>query len=251
MQNTLPCVGLVVLAGCLTFVLAPDDETSVDVKPAVFEQLPTIVIDPGHGGRDEGARSRGLVEKDLALDVARRTEQLLQSFGFRTVLTRHADVHVGLEERAALANRYDHSIFVSIHFNHSGASGATGVETFYATEKVPQENAWQWVGFFNNASEPAADNGEELAALVQTALVSRTEASNRGIRSRPLYVVRHVRAPAVLVEGGFLSNPFDARLLATPEYRDRLAAAIAEGVVRFQTKRPHAPKPTQLARASQ
>lgn len=248
MKNSMPCVGLVVLAGCLTFVIAPDDEPASARLAEAVGTLPTIIIDPGHGGRDDGAKSHGLVEKEVTLDVALRLEKVLQSFGFPTVMTRRDDSHVGLDERTALANRIDHSVFVSIHFNESSASSASGVETFYAREKIPPENAWTWVGFFSNPEVPDSDNGEGLAGYIQTALAERTDATNRGIRGRPLYVVRHVRAPAVLVEGGFLSNGFEARLLSNSEYRDRLASAIAEGLMRFEKAKPRTDHPTQLAR---
>ena len=82
-------------------------------------------------------------------------------------------------------------------------------------------------------------------------MLNRTEAGNRGIKPQALYVVRHTRAPAVLVEGGFISNPFEARLIATPEYRERLAGAIAEGVTEYAKTMPPPPKPpTQLAKAA-
>ena len=250
MQNSMPCVGLVVLAGCLTFVIAPDEQPSLDsrIAAAMDPALPTVVIDAGHGGRDEGAKSHGLVEKDLTLDLAFRVQRQLQPFGFKTVLTRSDDSYVTLPERAAIANQIEHSFFVSVHFNQSRNGGASGVETYYATEKVPPEAAWTWVGYFAKPGpEPGSDNGESFAGYVQAALVDRTGSSNRGIKARELYVVRHTRAPAVLVEAGFISNPFEARLLATPEYRDRLAASIVEGVIQYQMTQPRREPPTQLA----
>src|SRR4051794_35553745 len=101
MQNAMPCVGLIVLAGCLTFVIAPDEDPAMDPRfgAGLESGLPTVVIDPGHGGRDDGAKAHGLREKEVTLDVALRLEQVLQGFGFRTVMTRHDDVYVGLEER--------------------------------------------------------------------------------------------------------------------------------------------------------
>jgi N-acetylmuramoyl-L-alanine amidase len=250
MHSAMPCVGLVVLAGCLSFVIAPDEEPSLESKitSAVIPSLLTVVIDPGHGGFDDGARANGLTEQDLTLDVGLRVEKLLQTFGFPTVLTRRGNQHVSLEERAAIANRVEHSIFVSIHFNQ-GHTSASGVETFYASEKLTPESAWNWIGFFHKPEREDADNGEALAGYIQTALVTRMESANRGIKARELYVVRHVRAPAVLIEGGFLSNPFDARLLGNPEYRDRLAAAVVEGVISFQKVQPR-PQP-QFPRLAQ
>ena len=243
----MPCVGLIVLGGCLTFIVAPDDQPYFEnaAPPAAF---PTVVIDPGHGGRDEGARGNGLIEKELTLDVATRTEKLLKQFGFPTVLTRSDDAYVGLPERAAIANRIDNSIFVSIHFNH--ASAGTGIETFFASQKVPPETAWTWVGLFNKPKPASMDNGETLAGFIQASMVMRTDATNRGIRGRPLYVVRHTRSPAVLVECGFISNSFEARLIANTEYRDRLAKALAEGVMSYTKSRPHVSTPPTLAQAT-
>jgi len=241
MRNVMPCVGLVVLGGCLTIIVAPDEQPFFDSQPEPRAAFPTVVIDAGHGGRDGGARANGLVEKDLTVDVAIRTEKLLKQFGFQTVMTRRDDTYLTLPERAAIANGIENAIFVSIHFNH--ASGGTGIETFYASEKVPPENAWTWVGFFNKPKTAALDNGETLAGYIQASLVMRTEATNRGIRGRPLYVVRHTRCPAALVECGFISNAFEARLIANVPYRDKLARAIAEGVMSYTKSRPRPPVP--------
>lgn len=254
MEVVSPTVGLLTLAGCLTFLVAPE-EAPLDVHVAAAlrpSTLPTVVIDPGHGGRDEGARSNGLVEKAVTLDLAARVDQQLQSHGFKTVMTRRSDVFLSLAERAALANQVEFSVFVSLHCNNSPSSAAAGIETYFASEKVAPEPDWSFVGFFAKPEPIAgADRGENLAGYVQAALLNRTEAGNRGIKARPLYVVRHTRAPAVLVEAGFLSNPFEARLLATAEYRERLAGAIAEGVAEFARTMPPPPKPpTQLAKAA-
>jgi N-acetylmuramoyl-L-alanine amidase len=245
----MPCVGLIVLGGCLTFIIAPDEQPFLDSPLSAQNGFPIVVLDPGHGGRDEGARANGLIEKDLTLDVAARTDKLLKQFGFETVLTRNDDSYVGLSDRAALANRIENAIFVSIHFNH--ASAGTGVETFYASEKIPPENAWTWVGFFNKPAPLQVDKGETLAGFIQASMVMRTEATNRGIRGRPLYVVRHTRCPAALVECGFISNAFEARLIANEEYRDRLAKAISEGVMSYTKSRPRpSSAPPALAQAS-
>ena len=247
MRNAMPCVGLVVLGGCLTFIVAPDEEPTLEIRlsSALNPTFATVVIDPGHGGNDEGARGGGLKEKDLTLDLALRVEKLLGTFNFPTVLTRRDDTYVPLSERAAIANKIDNAIFLSLHFNHSRDSSATGVETFYATAKVPPESAWTWIGFFSKPEPPPGDNGEDLAGYIQTSLVTRTDAANRGIKARELYVVRHTRCPAVLVEGGFINNPLDARLIGNAEYRDRLATAIAEGVMTYQKSRPRPVKPPE------
>jgi len=252
MRNAMPCVGLIVLAGCLTFIVAPDEGPSVESQVAaqLHPSFVTVVLDPGHGGKDDGARGNGLVEKDLALDVAIRVEKILNLFNFPTVLTRRDDTFVSLAERAAIANKLDNDIFVSIHFNHANSSTSTGVETFYASEKVAPEAAWTWIGFFNKPEPNLSDSGETLAGFIQASLVIRTDAVNRGIKSRPLYVVRHTRCPAVLVEGGFINNPLEAQLISNADYRDRLARAIAEGIMSYQKTRPRpAVPPAKLAQA--
>ena len=246
----MPCIGLVVLVGSLTFVIAPDEESAGAKSPAAFRKaaLPTVVIDPGHGGRDEGARGNGLVEKQLTLDLAKRVDRRLRVFGFPTVLTRKDDTYVSLSDRSAIGNQTDDSLFVSLHFNKNSTSAASGVETFYETEKIPPESAWTWIGFFSKPDTSQCESGETLAGYVQTSLVLRTEAANRGIKRRDLFVVRHVRGPSVLVEAGFLSNPIEARLLANGEYRERLATAVVEGVMSYVKSRPRPAEPSPLAK---
>jgi N-acetylmuramoyl-L-alanine amidase len=251
MKNAMPCVGLVVLGGCLTFIVAPDEGPTLDSQvEAALNPFPTVVLDPGHGGKDDGARGNGLVEKDLNLDVALRVEKIIKPFNFPVVVTRRDDTFVSLEERANIANRLENAIFVSIHFNHAPDHVSTGVETFYAPQKIPPDASWTWIGFFNKPEAPPIDNGETLAGFIQAALVMRTDAVNRGIKGRELYVVHHTRCPAVLVEGGFINNPLEAQLISNGEYRERLARAIAEGIMSYQKTRPQpAPLPTKLAQA--
>jgi N-acetylmuramoyl-L-alanine amidase len=251
MKNAVPCVGLVVLAGCLTFIVAPDEGPPTENRiETVLNPLPTVILDPGHGGKDDGASGNGLVEKNLSLDVALRVEKILKPFNFPVVLTRRDDTFIPLEERAMIANRIENAIFVSIHFNHAKDRVSTGVETFYAPAKVPPDDMWTWAGFFNKPDAPPLDNGETLAGFIQASLVMRTDAVNRGIKSRELYVVRHTRCPAVLVEGGFINNPLEAQMISNGEYRERLASAIAEGIMSYQKTRPQpVPPPTKLARA--
>jgi N-acetylmuramoyl-L-alanine amidase len=232
--------------------VAPDEGPSTDAKiEAVLNALPTVVLDPGHGGKDDGASGNGLVEKNLSLDVALRVEKILKPFNFPVIMTRRDDVFVPLEERAAIANRLENGVFVSIHFNHVKDRVSTGVETFYAPAKVPPDEPWTWVGFFNKPDAPPLDNGETLAGFIQASLVLRTESVNRGIKSRELYVVRHTRCPAVLVECGFINNPLEAQLISNGEYRQRLASAIAEGIMSYQKTRPQpTTPPTKLAKAA-
>lgn len=244
--NALPCVGLVVLGGCLTFVVIPDDLDSTEDQANSEKtasglrtgKLPLIVLDPGHGGKDDGAKGNGLVEKDLTLDLANRTARLLKSVGFPTVLTRTDNVFISLEDRARIGNDAgEQALFISLHFNSDNSSTSTGVETFYAREKITPLEPWSFAGFFTSPEKAPLDNGEHLAGAIHASLTTRTEARNRGIHARDFYVVRHVRCPSVLIEGGFISNAFEAQLLAGEGYRDRLAGGIAEGVMLYHKQR--------------
>jgi N-acetylmuramoyl-L-alanine amidase len=237
--TSLPCVGLVVLGGCLTFMVLPDD-----MQPAALHSdaesrndLPTIVIDAGHGGRDEGTKWRGVSEKDLTLDLAYRVDRLLKSAGFPTRLTRRDNQYIALEDRVRLANKVDDALFVSLHFNSDGGGSSSGIETFYARQKAPPETEWTWIGFFNRPEAPENDTSEVLAGAIQASLTTRTEARNRGIHPSRFYVVHHTRHPAVLVECGFLSNVFEMQMISNVAYRDRLAEGIVEGVMSYQKLR--------------
>lgn len=228
----LVCVGLVAFLGTCVLVVAPDPETS---EPPSDTALPTVVIDPGHGGKDEGAKSRGLKEKDVTLQLALALEAKLKERSFPVTLTRRTDEFVSLAERVEIANqiqsRNGPPLFISIHLNVDGQSATDGVETFYANQKNAPPD-WGWFGFFNTSFEPA-DPGDVLAGFIQAAMVENLETRNRGIKARSLYVVRNTRCPAVLVEVGFLSNPVENHLLRQDFYRQRIASAIAEGI--FQT----------------
>lgn len=196
---------------------------------------PTIIVDPGHGGNDDGARRNGLYEKDLTLDTALRLELKLRVLGFPVVLTRREDRRVELSERSEVANRYPRALFVSIHFNDFGSSAGQGVETFYASDKVPElEAAWYFSDLFPTLRiAPPADNGMAFARIVQTASVKALGVQDRGVKAARLAVVRHSRCAAVLVEGGFINNPAQAREIGTLAYREKLADGIAEGIASY------------------
>jgi N-acetylmuramoyl-L-alanine amidase len=228
--------------GCLVLVLVPDDLPLPEglglsePKPASNADF-TVVIDAGHGGRDEGAKCRGVLEKKLTLDIALRLERLLRERGYRTVLTRSDDRYLSLAERAAIANAArDPALFVSIHFNQGSGRDINGIETFYALHKTPPPADWTWVGLFSRSGE--LDHGEDLAAAVQGAVVEKTGARNRGIRARDLYVTRNTRIPAILTEGGFITNTMEAHLLQQEVYANRLAEGIADGLGTWQSAHP-------------
>jgi N-acetylmuramoyl-L-alanine amidase len=205
-----------------------------------------VVIDPGHGGIDDGTKYFGLAEKTVTLDVGQRLERILKGLGVATVMTRRQDVYVSLPERAEIANlaadANSNVIFISIHFNQSSVESVDGIETYYADKKIPPPMDWTWIGFFDRPEDEELDRGENLAAAVQSAMITRMMVTNRGIKSRSLFVTRHTRMPAVLVEGGFLSNKAENQMLRDDMYRDRIAQGLAAGVLSYiQTMHPAVP----------
>jgi N-acetylmuramoyl-L-alanine amidase len=268
-------VGLIVFMGYFSFLVTPDDNFVPPPHPAQGSRLtgkelalattpdeappmpgsgpPTVVIDPGHGGIDDGTKYFGLAEKDVTLDVGQRLRDILKGLGVATVLTRTDDVYVSLPARAELANKIADmnadSIFVSIHFNQSAVESVDGIETYYADRKMPLPSDWTWIGFFDRPDDQQLDRGENLAADIQSAVVSRMMETNRGIKSRSLFVTRHTRMPAVLVEGGFLSNKIENQSLRNDAYRERIAQGIAAGIVTY-IRTMHPAVPFRMATAS-
>src|SRR5437762_13762356 len=191
-----------------------------------------VVLDPGHGGQDSGAMCSGVLEKDLTLDVAHRVDRLLESEGIATVMTRLGDTYVSLAERAAFANRVSDCIFISIHFNEDNQPVSSGVETYYAAHQMtPGSFVTSWLPSLLRAL-PESPNVESqsLAGFIQEALVARTQALNRGTKAKQFFVIENVTAPAVLIEGGFLTNKEDISRLASEDYREQIAAAVSDGI---------------------
>ena len=178
----------------------------------------------------------GMVEKELTLDVAHRVERLLQQRGLAVLLTRTDDSYVPLEGRVSVANDQPDCVFVSIHFDEATRTVATGVETYYAARQIsiPGRVA-AWLPFLQPASANATRaESQSLAAFIQEALVAHTQAVNRGTSPQQFFVIANVRHPAVLVEGGFLTNTDEMNKLATGDYREQIAAAISDGVMRYR-----------------
>lgn len=206
-------------------------------RPLASQELsPVVVIDPGHGGQDSGAMCAGMLEKDLALDVGQRLDRLLQAQGVPTVLTRVGDAYVPLPDRVALTNRVPHCVLVSIHFNEDNQALTSGIETYYAEHQAPPGPALaSWLPFWHRAvaQDPNLES-QSLASFIQQELVVRTQALNRGTKPKQFFVITNVRHPAVLVEGGFLTNKEDIAKIMNQEYREQMAIAIAEGVLRYR-----------------
>jgi N-acetylmuramoyl-L-alanine amidase len=193
-----------------------------------------VVIDPGHGGRDEGARSAaGLTEKAVCLDISLRVRRHLTAAGYTVYLTRHQDQYLTLDERPRRAAAWDADVFVSIHANSSTNTSASGIETFVlalpgevSTNHADQANPPQLAHPGN-----AFDNANmALGYSLQRAMLAATGAEDRGVRRARFSVLRDSPAPAALVEVGFLSNPAEAARLAEAAHRERLAHSIAQGI---------------------
>ena len=178
----------------------------------------------------------GVLEKELTLDVAHRVDRLLEAEGIATVMTRLGDTYVSLAERAAFANRVSDCIFISIHFNEDNRPVSTGVETYYATHQItPGSFMTSWLPFSWQAlSESPNLESQSLAGFIQEALVARTQAFDRGTKAKQFFVIANVTSPAVLVEGGFLTNKEDSSRLTSEDYREQLAAAISDGILRYR-----------------
>jgi len=242
--NVLAVAGLLLMIASFAWGLHRQAERPAARAPSRTAQPPAavpkpfavVVLDPGHGGQDSGAMCGGVMEKDLTLDVARRIDRLLDSEGIATLMTRLGDTYVSLADRAAFANRVTDCIFVSIHFNEDNKPVATGVETNYAAHQITAGSFLaSWLPFLWRAlSDSPNPESQRLAGFIQEALVARTRAVDRGTRTSEFFVVTNVTAPAVLIEGGFLTNKEDISRLATEDYRDQIAAAVADGILRYR-----------------
>jgi len=210
-----------------------DRPVSISAKSQPFG---VVVIDPGHGGQDSGATVGGVAEKDLTLDLAERVDRLLEQGGVATLMTRMDDTYVSLAERAAMTNRISACIMVSLHFNEGNKPVSNGIETYYADHQItPGARIFSWLPFLEKASgqQPNIES-HDLASFVQEALIARTNAFNRGTKAEQFFVIANVRHPAVLVEGGFLSNKDDSQKLTSADYREKMAIAISEGILRYR-----------------
>lgn len=199
------------------------------------EKINTIVLDAGHGGHDKGAPSSFGLEKTYALDVVMRARQLLQASGFNVVLTRTADVFIPLEERVRIANQYRNALFISIHFN-SGGSG-TGLETYtLAPRGVPSMMAdGPRISDLDQLPGHACDaQNMALATATHAALVAKSQMYDRGIKRARFVVIRDITIPGVLIEGGFMTNNYDARMVASPVFRQNMANCIVQAVQNYR-----------------
>lgn len=210
----------------------------------------TVILDPGHGGNDEGTAHFGLKEKDINLDLAVRTAGLLRSRGANVIMTRNSDVFIPLPERSAIANRNPNATFVSIHVNASSSNpNAAGVETFVLSKdlsdaergqaavdkfKANGSDSVQAKQALANLAVKSRSRSPALAASLQRSLTTRLGEADRGVKPGNLAVLRETYfGPAVLVEVGFLTNARTAEHMRGEEWRRRTSEALCEGICEF------------------
>lgn len=180
-----------------------------------------IVLDAGHGGRDQGTSSGDVLEKDINLSVVKKLAKLLENDKIEILLTREDDTKVGLEERAEFANKNEADLFISLHCNYCEEdAGVQGLECYYRED---------------------SEEGGALASHIVDAFEGEDRIINRGTRTANFRVLRNTRMPAVLVEMGYLSNRTERDKLADEAYQEILAEKLAEGILAsdvFQEEQP-------------
>ena len=201
-------------------------------------KMRTVVLDPGHGGYDKGAICRYGSEKNFALDVARQLRPLLQAKGLRVIMTREGDYFVPLEVRARIANAARDSIFVSIHFNATDRDpSATGFEIFSFTPRGAPSTSDNWVTSSSASVQAGSQvDGQSMAlsACIYHSLLGHIPEFDRGIKRARFAVLRQTNVPAVLVEGGFLTERGESRLISKKDWRGKLAQAISIGIENYR-----------------
>jgi N-acetylmuramoyl-L-alanine amidase len=213
--------------------------------------LKTVVLDPGHGGYDKGAVSAYGYEKDFALDVARDIKPLLEAKGLEVKMTRNSDVFVPLELRARIANGSKDAIFVSIHFNATDANpAANGFEIFSLTPRGAPSTADDALAlrFLNmQAGSPVDAPSLALSMSVYHSLLGHFSEFDRGIKRARFAVLRLTKIPAVLVEGGFLTERGESRLIARSAWREKLGQSIATGILGYKELVDNKTRPMMVA----
>ena len=211
----------------------------------------TVILDPGHGGKDPGATNSLGTEAAYNLKVAQRVKAQLQAQGFKVVMTRDSNYYLTLQERVNLANAVrDNAVFVSIHFNSGGRSAARGIETFTLS---PPGVAHYGRGFVPADNQQRAGNQHDsaniaLATSVHGSILRRLQSHtfDRGIKRARFSVLSGVRHPAILLEGGFMTHAYEARLIANETYQNQLATGIVEAIAKYRFAVSAKPAVTKL-----
>jgi N-acetylmuramoyl-L-alanine amidase len=221
-----------------------------------------IVVDPGHGGHDPGAQGNGVTEANLVLDVALRLEKRLAAEeNVEVILTRRTNAYLSLEDRTALANEHQADLFLSIHANAIAAASVRGIETYFlnfapnpeAEAIAARENAGssrsmrELSGIVEAiAANNKRDESRDFAAAMQATLYDRLRRVNRnlrnlGVKQAPFVVLVGAGMPSILTEISFMSNRQEAALLKTEKYRQQIADALFDGIVKYRDSLNRAP----------
>jgi N-acetylmuramoyl-L-alanine amidase len=220
-------------------------------------QFDTIIIDPGHGGKDPGSVGyKGTKEKDIVLDVSKRLARKIQkNLRVKTILTRDEDVFIRLQDRTKFANTNEGDLFISIHVNSNESKKPYGFETYLlrpgrnqeAINVALRENAV--IELEGNKFEKLTDEqliqatiaqsgfvqySEQFAALIQEEIDKRVQSRNRGVKQAGFYVLMGASMPNVLIELGYISNPNEEKKLNSSSYRDMLATSIYYAILKYQ-----------------
>jgi N-acetylmuramoyl-L-alanine amidase len=208
------------------------------VKPVQIQTIPTVsiplkkrtnaktvvMLDAGHGGEDFGTHSLSkprYQEKYLNMSAAMMVKHFLQQFGFEVLMTRSDDTFISLEQRAMLANEQKPRVFVSIHFNSAPSADAEGIEVFY---------------FRNEENKARMNKSKALAQSILDKTIQNTQAKSRGVKHGNYAVIRETTMPAVLIEGGFLTNASEMEKIKNASYLKSLALGIAQGIQEYVGK---------------
>jgi N-acetylmuramoyl-L-alanine amidase len=239
---------------------APAPSPAPDTRLVIPTQGPstglrTVVIDPGHGGEEQGTQgAKGTLEKDVTLSVARRLRTLIETrLGLKVFLTRDDDRTMSLDERAAFANNHRADVFLSIHANSAVRSSLRGAEVYYLTVDRADAEARKKAEE-STASLPALGGGSRaidlilwetaqaryleqsaaLAGFIEQSLAGRVEMSPRAVQQAPFRVLVGANMPAALVEIGYLSNAEQETQLTTGAYQDQVAQALLDALIKFR-----------------
>lgn len=230
---------------------SPDSQ--MDTLAGVFGlKIKNIIIDPGHGGHDSGASYYGINEKDIVLDIGLRLREKLSAVkGLNVFMTRDKDIFIPLEERTAFANRKKADLFTSIHINASRNSSANGIET-YVLNVTKDTSALEVAAFENQATEKSMSDLQGIlkdimlnskleesliaAKFVQESLVSELGEKNLGVKQAPFYVLVGAKMPSILIENGFLSNKKYKSQFRSPDYMEKIAQSIYNGILSYIEK---------------
>jgi N-acetylmuramoyl-L-alanine amidase len=207
--------------------------------PGPLPGLRTIVIDPGHGGRDDGTVNPRLKlsEKAMALDVALRLEKLLKAAGYRVALTRRNDTFIPLPLRAVFAKHEKADVFISLHFNAIDKRSVSGNETFILTpqnQRSTEADRRKPDDAFRQTGNAVDGWNAVLGFRIHSELLGSLQSFDRGLKHARFAVLRDIDCPGLLVECGYLSNDAEAQKIATPEWRQKIATAIADGLAGYR-----------------